>query len=109
VDGVMLGRVAYHNPWILVECEQYLAPGLVAPQREEIVHSMVEYCRRQVALGIPVKHISRHMLGLFQGLPGARRWRRWISENAHRHDANHCLLDQALQHYLVASRHLDAA
>ena len=109
VDGVMLGRAAYHNPWILVECQQYLEAGFEPPQREEIVHAMQEYCREQVALGVPVKHISRHMLGLFQGLPGARRWRRWISENAHRQNANHRLLGQALQHYLAVSQQQDAA
>jgi tRNA-dihydrouridine synthase A len=52
----------------------------------------------QTARGVPVKNISRHLLGLFQGLPGARRWRRYISENAHLDAANSCLLAEAREH-----------
>jgi tRNA-dihydrouridine synthase A len=57
---------------------------------------MGSYIERQVAQGVAVKHVSRHMLGLFQGLPGARAWRRHLSENAHRDDTNTVLLQQAL-------------
>lgn len=109
VDGVMLGRAAYHNPWVLVECQQLLAPGFESPLRTEIVQQMQEYCRRETAQGVPVKHISRHMLGLFQGLPGARRWRRWISENAHVQDSDHQLLANALRHHQAAETTRDAA
>ena len=59
---------------------------------------MTRYISRQVATGVPVKNISRHVLGLFQGLPGAKRWRRYISENAHRDDTNDRLLLQAMDH-----------
>jgi tRNA-dihydrouridine synthase A len=58
---------------------------------------MQEYARKQTAAGVPVKHISRHMLGLFQGLPGARSWRRWISENAHLQDSDYELIWHAYQ------------
>jgi tRNA-dihydrouridine synthase A len=57
---------------------------------------MTHYLERQAAAGVPVKHVSRHMLGLFQGLPGARRWRRYISDNAHLDPCNTRLLEQAL-------------
>jgi len=108
VDGVMLGRAAYHNPWILVECQQYPETDR-QPQRTDIIRRMQDYCLRQTAQGVPIKHISRHMLGLFQGLPGARSWRRWISENAHMKDTDHQLLSRALQHYLTVQPEQDAA
>ena len=66
--------------------------------REEAVEAMSGYISRQLDQGVPVKNISRHVLGLFQGLPGARRWRRYISENAHLDAANDRLLEQALAH-----------
>ena len=96
VDGVMIGRAAYQNPWILAECQQRLFGGEL-PTREAIVERMSDYLKHQVAQGVAVKHISRHMLGLFQGLPGAKAWRRCLSENAHRDDGNTALLRQALK------------
>jgi tRNA-dihydrouridine synthase A len=83
VGGVMLGRAAYHNPWILHECEQALTGIAGVPDRASAVHAMTRYARLQTAQGVPVKHISRHLLGLFQGLPGARNWRRFLTEHAH--------------------------
>jgi tRNA-dihydrouridine synthase A len=97
-DGVMLGRAAYHTPWLLAELQSdvFGRPGVVS--REEAVAGMTAYCRRQVKAGVPVKNVSRHLLGLFQGLPGARRWRRYISEHAHLDAANDRLLKEALRH-----------
>jgi len=96
LDGVMLGRAAYHDPWVLAELQSRLfaVPGVHS--RDEAVHAMSRYLARQCALGVPVKHVSRHVLGLFQGLPGAKRWRRHISQHAHLDDANDRLLLQAL-------------
>jgi len=96
VDGVMLGRAAYQNPWVLAECQRELFAATGVSDRESAVMLMSEYLRDQVQLGVPVKHISRHMLGLFQGLPGARTWRRFISERAHLDPGNDRLLLQAL-------------
>ena len=59
---------------------------------------MTGYLRRQVEAGVPVKNVSRHLLGLYQGLPGARRWRRYISENAHLDPGNSGLLLHALDY-----------
>ena len=102
LDGVMLGRAAYQTPWLLAELQGELFGG--GPRsREEIVWRMVDYCREQVTAGVPVKRVSRHVLGLFQGLPGARRWRRYISEQAHRDPANWALLRQALEHMQAAA------
>jgi tRNA-dihydrouridine synthase A len=95
-DGIMLGRAAYQAPWLLAELQLawFGTPGVRS--REEAVEAMTRYVRKQVEQGVPVKNISRHMLGLFQGLPGARRWRRYISEHAHRDAGNVNLLRQAL-------------
>jgi tRNA-dihydrouridine synthase A len=96
LDGVMLGRAAYQNPWVLAECQSELFTETGVPDREAAVIAMTEYLSAQVIQGVPVKKISRHMLGLFQGLPGARRWRRFISERTHLDAGNDQLLMQAL-------------
>ena len=95
VDGVMLGRAAYHTPWLLAECQQQLFDKQTIKTREDIIESMNLYIERQVKSGVAVKHISRHLLGLFQGLPGAKAWRRYLSENAYRDDNNTDLLNRA--------------
>ena len=95
VDGVMLGRAAYHTPWLLAECQQQLFDKQTIKTREDIIESMNLYIERQVKSGEAVKHISRHLLGLFQGLPGAKAWRRYLSENAYRDDSNTDLLNRA--------------
>ena len=97
-DGVMLGRAAYQSPWVLAELQQLLEPGETVRTREEVVHEMTGYLGRRVSEGVPVRHVSRHMLGLFQGLPGAKRWRRYISENAHLERLNGRLLEDALEY-----------
>ena len=96
VDGVMLGRAAYQRPWVLAECQQRFFETQTVSRREDIIEPMSLYIERQVGQGIAVKHISRHLLGLFQGLPGARIWRRYLSENGFRDDDNTQLLQQAL-------------
>jgi tRNA-dihydrouridine synthase A len=98
LDGVMLGRAAYHTPWLLAELQAAIFGAKGVNSREELVAIMTGYISRQTAMGVPVKNISRHLLGLFQGLPGAKRWRRYISEHAHLDAANDQLLKQALDH-----------
>jgi len=95
VDGVMLGRAAYQTPWVLAECQQLFFDGKVDKSRKHVIDSMSSYLHDQVSQGVAVKHISRHMLGLFQGMPGAMNWRRYLSENAWRDDRNTGLLQQA--------------
>lgn len=96
VDGVMLGRAAYHDPWTLVRCQQAIAPGWSAPTREEVLAILGDYADRQARECVPVKSIARHVLGLFHGQPGARRWRRHIAACAHRGDADGLLFRHAL-------------
>jgi tRNA-dihydrouridine synthase A len=88
VDGVMVGREAYQNPYVLAEWEQaLLGVDEPAPSRLEIVRRLVPYIERELAAGTPLPAITRHILGLFNGLPGARAWRRQLSEGARRQDA----------------------
>jgi tRNA-dihydrouridine synthase A len=81
VDGVMLGRAAYHNPYLLAEAEEY-AFGASAPRRTraEVVEALVPYAREQVARGAGLRAIARHVLGLYHGASGARAWRRTLSD-----------------------------
>ena len=97
VDGVMLGRAAYHDPWLLARCQQKLLGSEGPTDREAVVSEFSRYLGRKVEQGVPVKHMTRHVLGLFQGQPGAKRWRRFLSENAHQDDRNVVILKQALQ------------
>ena len=96
VDGVMIGRQAYYDPWFLVEVDQALDGGSPLPDRREIIAKMRPYIESELAAGTQLKHITRHLLGLFAGQPGARAWRRHLSENAHRPGAGVEVIDQAL-------------
>lgn len=95
VDGVMIGRAAYHDPWLLAECERALNEGAAPATRQALIEPLSDYLARQVEQGVPVKHITRHVLGLFQGRPGARAWRRYLSEHAHQEDDNEGILRDA--------------
>ena len=77
VDGVMIGREAYHNPYLLAEMGQLW--NLEAPNRFDIMQQMIPYIHQRVAEGAPLSIITRHILGLFQNLPGARKWRQALS------------------------------
>jgi tRNA-dihydrouridine synthase A len=80
VDGVMVGREAYENPWMLTTLQAELF-GTTAPafSRADIVEAMAGYLEHQTRQGVPMRAVTRHMLGLFNGLPGARAWRRQLS------------------------------
>ena len=88
LDGVMVGREAYQNPYMLAEVDSRLY-GSDEPliKRRQVIENMVPYIESQLAQGTYLSHITRHMLGLYQGVPGARRFRRHISENAHKDGA----------------------
>ncbi|HSS70771.1 MAG TPA: tRNA dihydrouridine(20/20a) synthase DusA [Casimicrobiaceae bacterium] len=83
VDGVMLGRVAYHNPYLLAEAEEYCF-GVAAPSRTraEIVEALAAYAREQLASGVSLRAIAQHALGLYHGRSGVRAWRRMLSDAA---------------------------
>lgn len=89
VDGVMLGRAAYHNPYLLAEVDRcfYRAPEM-PPSRDEALRAYLPYIEAQLARGVPLACIATHLMGLFQGVPGARAWRRRLTESARESDAD---------------------
>ncbi|WP_444912163.1 tRNA dihydrouridine(20/20a) synthase DusA [Microbulbifer sp. PAAF003] len=96
VDGVMLGRAAYQTPTILAQVDSQLFGGETGPDAIQVVEQMLPYIEQEMQRGQRLNHITRHMLGLFQGLPGARRFRRHLSEYAHKPGAGPEVLEQAL-------------
>lgn len=98
VDGVMMGREAYHNPWLLAQVDSALY-GVDDPfqDRKAVLEAFLAYVQAQQAAGVALNHMSRHILGLFQGMPGARAFRRLISENAHKQNAGVELLRDAAE------------
>ncbi|PWC21694.1 tRNA dihydrouridine(20/20a) synthase DusA [Brenneria roseae subsp. roseae] len=97
LDGVMMGREAYQNPGILAQVDRELfGEQAASPDIAAVVESMYPYIERELSNGAALGHITRHMLGLFQGVPGARQWRRYLSENAHKPGADAAVVERAL-------------
>jgi tRNA-dihydrouridine synthase A len=83
LDGVMLGRVAYHEPYQLAAVDRrFFGATAAEATREGVIAAMTRYLERVQADGVAPRHVTRHMLGLMQGLRGARRWRRMLSDPA---------------------------
>lgn len=84
VDGVMLGREVYQNPYIMSDVDNiiYQDSAATKPTRSQVIKDIVEYISQHEAQDGRAWHVIRHMMGLFQGLPGAKVWRRYLSENA---------------------------
>ncbi|MFP4137187.1 MAG: tRNA dihydrouridine(20/20a) synthase DusA [Halomonas sp.] len=97
VDSVMVGREAYQNPWLLagVDAALYGEPGPAA-SRHAAARALRPYIARRLEEGARLNHLTRHLLGLFQGQPGGRKFRRHLSENAHREGAGLAVFDDAL-------------
>jgi len=95
VDGVMLGRAAYHDPYVLHRLAATL-DGTAPRPRGELLRALRPYVEAQLAQGLALKHITRHVLGLFLGQPGGRAFRQILSEGAHRPGADWSLIEQAL-------------
>jgi tRNA-dihydrouridine synthase A len=103
LDGVMLGRAAYHDPAsVLIGADALWGEGF-APDAVTVVQSMRPYIADHLANGGRLHQITRHMLGLFHGQPGARGWRRVLSEGASRDGAGLEVLDRALDQVLTAA------
>ncbi len=97
-DGVMLGREAYHNPYLLPALHRAVFDdGFETPPVESIVDGMRRYAESRVAAGTPLRAITRHMLGLFNGQAGARAWRHALSEGVNRGVTSPALIGEALR------------
>ena len=102
VDGVMLGRAAYHNPYLLAQIEAALY-GVALPGRADALQRLRPYIEAELRRGTALKQIMRHVLGLFQGEPGARAFRRTLSEGAHLPGAGWELIERALEPCALAA------
>lgn len=98
VDGVMMGRAIYHDPYLLAQADaQFYDDQHKVLSRHNIIREMLPYIEQRMSQGCPIKSITRHLLGIFQGQPGARAWRRYLSEKAHKEGADLTVLEQALK------------
>ncbi len=102
VDGVMLGREAYHNPFMLAEVDRrFYQAQTDAVTREQVVEQLLAYIDGELRAGTRLHSITRHIYGLFAGMPGARHWRRELSTQAHRLNAGSELLKKVLPGQLL--------
>jgi tRNA-dihydrouridine synthase A len=96
VDGVMVGRLAYQTPYLLADIDRTLfAENVVPLSRRQVIERLIPYAERHLALGGRLNNITRHTLGLYHGRPGARGFRRHLSENAVRSSAGADVLRSA--------------
>jgi tRNA-dihydrouridine synthase A len=98
IDGVMLGREAYANPYMLSEVDRIIyGDDKPSKTRQKIAEEFVNYIDNELAKGVKLSAMTRHILGLYHGMPGARQFRRHISENAHKPGANTDVVINALK------------
>lgn len=97
VDGVMIGREAYHNPYFLADIQAKYFTSENILSRFEVIQQLFPYIRHQLNNGIRLNNITRHILGLFQGRAGAAKWRRYISQHAHLQGAGVEVVEEALK------------
>ena len=98
VDGVMLGREVYHNPYVMAEVDRQIYGSTDdVLSRKQILQQFIEYVESQLAQDVYLKHMSRHILGLFHGVAGAKAWRRHISENSYKAGAGIEVLQDAAE------------
>jgi len=95
VDGVMLGRAAYHDPYVLHGLDVALFGGNLK-SRAQLLRSLQPYVEARLQQGVALKHITRHLLGLYHGQPGGRAFRQVLSEGAHLPGADWSLVEQAI-------------
>ena len=87
-DGVMVGRAAYHTPYLLADIEREIFKNDIIPSRQEIIENLIPYIKEELKKGTRLNQIMRHTLGLFHGQAGARHWKRYLSENMCVRDAD---------------------
>jgi tRNA-dihydrouridine synthase A len=98
MDGVMIGRAVYHNPYLLAQIDRHFYEDFhPLLTRHEIIETFLPYVEQQLIQNITLSSMTRHILGLFQGQPGSRAWRRYLSENAHRPGSGIEIIQEALR------------
>lgn len=97
-DGVMIGREAYSNPYFMAAIEDRIFGTKDIKTRNEIIESLLPYIDRKLSEGAALKDITRHILGLYQGQRGARKWRQILSQEAYKPAANANIVKEALRH-----------
>jgi len=80
-DGVMIGRAAYHTPYLLADIEKEIFKNENVPSRQEVIENLIPYIKNELEKGTRLNQIMRHTLGLFHGQAGASYWKRYLSEN----------------------------
>lgn len=96
-DGVMLGREAYHNPWLLAGVDtEFFGQPMPISSRHDALRAVLPFIQSELDRGVYLSHISRHLMGLFHGQPGGRQFRRYISENAHKPGSGIEVIERAM-------------
>jgi len=109
LDGVMIGREAYQNPWMLAQADRRIfADPAPPPDRWEVAEGYAAYIEARLAEGVPLNAMTKHSLGLFNGLPGARKFRRYLSENATVPGAGADVFREAISRVRRPSEHLES-
>jgi tRNA-dihydrouridine synthase A len=103
VDGVMLGREAYHNPFVLADVDAHFYGGDGAKTREQVEAELIDYCAEELARGTFLGAITRHALGLYHGVAGARGWRRVLSDSKRLAERDLSIFEQARSHLRAPS------
>lgn len=99
IDGIMLGREVYSNPYILADVDRLFFNNPAAPpSRWDVLDCYLPYVEKQCSRGVPLTHIVRHIMGLFKGLPGARTWRRMLSDGVHQPGVGVEIIEQAIRY-----------
>ena len=110
LDGVMVGREAYHNPYLLAEVDRrFYADDAPVRGRIEVLEALRPYIAEHIARGGAMHHVTRHILGLFQGLPGARHFRRQLSTEIHRTEHSLAFYDRLVEDMAERTRSRDCS
>lgn len=98
LDGVMIGREAYKNPYFIAEVEKEIFGTKNIPTRDDTIKALIPYIEKHLAEGLPIKDITRHILGLYHCRKGGKKWRQVLSDDAYKEKAGIEVIYKALQY-----------